>query len=255
MTCPNFAYIPDLFNPDSQSHQLKMTAEQFVSVDSVAPDPVVVLGTESIYEGPWMSARRVKWRHQSDPADCVRVWEMAERTKKVRELMADGVVVVPLLLCQGRKFFITVKQWRIPISGWSLEFPAGLLDKPGETVVACATRELLEETGYKATRVLCESSGSQTLDPGLSSTGVNFVVVEVDGDLPDNRQPSQRLDDGEQIDVLLIPADNFLPTLNHLNTSGIRIEAAVYTFGLALSLNIPSLTPIISFPTHSEQKN
>jgi ADP-ribose pyrophosphatase len=43
---------------------------------------------------------------------------------------------------------ILVRQLRPAVREDLLEVPAGLLDVPGEDALACATRELLEETGY-----------------------------------------------------------------------------------------------------------
>jgi ADP-ribose pyrophosphatase len=42
-----------------------------------------------------------------------------------------------------------VRQYRYPLQQVLLEFPAGKID-PGESVHACAVRELREETGYVA---------------------------------------------------------------------------------------------------------
>ena len=49
---------------------------------------------------------------------------------------------------EGRLIF--VRQYRYPIQQVTLEIPAGKLDAEGEDPLACAKRELSEETGYQA---------------------------------------------------------------------------------------------------------
>lgn len=65
-----------------------------------------------------------------------------------REYIRHGgaVAVVPLL-DDGR--VVLVRQFRYPVGKVLLEWPAGKRDA-GEGVVACAMRELAEETGYTA---------------------------------------------------------------------------------------------------------
>lgn len=46
---------------------------------------------------------------------------------------------------------ILVRQFRPPIREDLVEIPAGLLDVEGEDALSCAERELVEETGYRAT--------------------------------------------------------------------------------------------------------
>jgi ADP-ribose pyrophosphatase len=58
-----------------------------------------------------------------------------------------GAVAVIPLLDDGR--CVLVRQYRYPIQKILLEWPAGKLDA-GERTVACAMRELQEETGYRA---------------------------------------------------------------------------------------------------------
>lgn len=58
----------------------------------------------------------------------------------------QAVVIVPLL-ADGSVVF--VEQYRYPLQEVLLELPAGKLDV-AEEPLACAARELLEETGYRA---------------------------------------------------------------------------------------------------------
>lgn len=58
-----------------------------------------------------------------------------------------GAVMVIAQLDDGR--LVLERQYRYPVQSVMLEFPAGKLDA-GEASLACAQRELLEETGYSA---------------------------------------------------------------------------------------------------------
>jgi ADP-ribose pyrophosphatase len=72
--------------------------------------------------------------------------------RATREYLRHGgaVAVVPLLDGDGTApRLVLVRQYRYPLARVLLEFPAGKLE-PGEAQLACAKRELQEETGYLA---------------------------------------------------------------------------------------------------------
>jgi len=61
-----------------------------------------------------------------------------------------AVMIVPLLeTAGGAPRLVLERQFRYAVGRTIIEFPAGKLD-PGEDTLACARRELLEETGYSA---------------------------------------------------------------------------------------------------------
>lgn len=66
----------------------------------------------------------------------------------IREIAVHpgGAVVIPV---KDDGKIILVKQFRYPLQKWLIEFPAGKLDD-NEDPLICATRELEEETGFKA---------------------------------------------------------------------------------------------------------
>lgn len=47
----------------------------------------------------------------------------------------------------------------------------------------------------------------------VSSTTSKTVVIEVDGSLPENQSPQQHLEDGEFVEVLLLPINSILEKL------------------------------------------
>jgi len=62
-------------------------------------------------------------------------------------IVHPGAVMIVALLGDDR--VVVERQWRYPMGRAMLEFPAGKLE-PGEPVLDCAVRELIEETGYRA---------------------------------------------------------------------------------------------------------
>jgi ADP-ribose pyrophosphatase len=62
-------------------------------------------------------------------------------------IVHPGAVMVIPLLPDGH--VVLERQFRYPVQQVMIEFPAGKID-PGEEPLACARRELLEETGYSA---------------------------------------------------------------------------------------------------------
>jgi ADP-ribose pyrophosphatase len=97
-------------------------------------------GGTVLHGGGWLELRR----------DEVQLPDGATAT---REYIAHpGAVAVLPLLDDGRTGeprVVLVRQYRYPVGHVLLELPAGKRD-PGETTLACAMRELLEETGYTA---------------------------------------------------------------------------------------------------------
>jgi len=70
---------------------------------------------------------------------------------------------------------ILVKQFRHPIQQAILELPAGKLDK-GEDPLVCAERELSEETGYKAGKII--KLGLISTSPGFCTEILHIYLAE-----------------------------------------------------------------------------
>jgi len=98
---------------------------------------------------------------------------MPDGGESVREVVRHrGAAVVLPILDDGR--VVLVRQFRYPVGEALLELPAGTLE-PGEDPVACAARELTEETGYAATSVT--PLGRFYAAPGYTDEGLQAVLA------------------------------------------------------------------------------
>lgn len=104
-----------------------------------------------------------------------------------------GASVVAL---DGEGNVYLVRQWRYPFGAELLEIPAGKLD-PGEDPQACALRELSEEAGMTAGRLI--HLGAFYATPAYCTEVLHIYLAL------DLLSTGQNLDDGEFLDVVKIP--------------------------------------------------
>lgn len=113
--------------------------------------------TETLHLGRWINLKRRNG------------WEYAERTNP------KGAVIIVAITREGELLF--VEQYREPLRLRTIEMPAGLIgDVAGsEHEDACSTaqRELIEETGYSASRVDYVVGGP--VSAGMSTEIAHFV--------------------------------------------------------------------------------
>lgn len=121
-------------------------------------------------------------------SDTVRLPDGKEAQREY--VLHPGAVMVIPMLDDGR--LVMERQFRYPIGQVMIEFPAGKLDAD-EDVLACARRELLEETGY----VAAQWARAGVLHPVISYS-TEFIEVWFARGLT---LTQRRLDEGEFLDV------------------------------------------------------
>lgn len=96
-------------------------------------------------------------------------WEYVSRTRNV-------TAAVILAVHEGE--VILVEQMRVPLGRRCLELPAGLVgdEMAGEAIADAAIRELEEETGYRAERMV--ELGRFHASPGMSSEAFTLLRAE-----------------------------------------------------------------------------
>ena len=148
----------------------------------------VVTARDLLHKGKKFDFERLTVRHPSG------------RTVQREVVRHPGAVVIVPLLPNGH--IVLIRVFRIALNRMSIECCAGTIERTatgtGEPPAACAARELIEETGYRA--------GTLTpIEPFLTSPGLSdelmhpFVATGL-------THVGQRLEEDEHIEVFDVPA-------------------------------------------------
>ena len=165
-------------------------------------------------------AAREVWRGRYLTAT-VETWPDAGEYEVIRK--HDAVAIVPLTPAGD---VILVRQFRPPVRTELLEIPAGLLDVDGEDALACAGRELTEETGYRSTEIAF--LGGVYLSPGFTDEYIHIFWART------LEAPDGPAEDG--IAVVRMPFAQAVAAAR----AG-RIRNAATTLGLLLAASVPAL--------------
>jgi ADP-ribose pyrophosphatase len=107
---------------------------------------------------------------------------------------------VAVLTINDKDELLLMKQYRRPVGSFLMEFPAGLLDVPGETSLDCAKRELAEEANLQASdweKLISfhatPGGNSETITifvaKGLSDAASEYVTSGEEKDMPQSWVP------------------------------------------------------------------
>jgi ADP-ribose pyrophosphatase len=168
-----------------------------------------IVGKRIISEGNFVRFVRTAY---TDSSGKLREWESFERVN------CNGIVVI--VPVTDNNVVLLIRQFRPPVNGYVVEFPAGLNDK-GETLEAAARRELIEETGYSASEMVfltegpMSSGSSGEILTAFFARGLEFKGI------------GER-DETEDIEVLEVPMDRLEDTLSALRSEGDYVDLKIY---------------------------
>jgi len=182
-------------------------------------DIVRILEKKTVWEGRFLRSIITTY---IDSFGSVREWESFERVN------CKGIVaIVPVT---DDKEVLLIRQFRPPVNGYVIEFPAGLNDK-GDTLEEAARRELLEETGYYAKEMIFITEG-----PMSSGSSGEILTVYLAKSLalnPLNQVQGQgqgigKRDETEDIEVLKVSINELDYKLSALRSEGNYIDLKIY---------------------------
>ena len=144
-------------------------------------------------------------------------WEWVERVN-----VSGAVVIAPIT--EDRRL-VLIRQYRIPVAAAVLELPAGLSgdtpDAAGEDLIEAARRELLEETGYEASRWRWLLDGPSSA--GLTDESYHFYLAT-----GCRKVAPGGGDADEKIEVLTAPLDGIDAWLEGKRREGLVIDPKIY---------------------------
>ena len=143
--------------------------------------------------------------------------QLANGRETMREVVEHpgGVCVLPV---DGEGNTYCGRQFRYPMQKHLLEAPAGKLEK-GEDPLECAARELGEETGFEAGRLI--PLGAYYTSPGYS-TELLYLYLALD-----LRRGEAHPDEGEFLDLVRMPFRELLSMLERGEIADAKTAVAV----------------------------
>ncbi|GAA5972314.1 hypothetical protein JCM11641_002403 [Rhodosporidiobolus odoratus] len=195
-----------------------------------------ILNVGAMKEGKWVELQKIDWQDEDGKQ---RVWEMAAR-KTTAEGGIDAVAIAAILKHPKKPAAIPIiLQYRPPIQNICVELPAGLIDK-GESPETSAIRELYEETGYGGDAFegrikVVEMGGTVVSDPGMSKA--NMVLATLEVQLKEGEEePAPHLDEGEHIDVRVVPVAELYAHLQAFEKLGYTVDARLHHYAAGIEL-------------------
>jgi ADP-ribose pyrophosphatase len=171
--------------------------------------PIRIVDKKVLTEGKFL---RFVLASYVDSSGVTREWELFER------INCNGIVAIVPVTDEGN--VLLIRQFRPPVNGYVIEFPAGLNDK-GDTLAEAARRELREETGYVSKDMI-------PLVEGPMSSGASGEILTVFLARGLSFQGIGERDETEDIEVLSVPLNELDARLEAFRAEGNYIDLKIY---------------------------
>jgi ADP-ribose pyrophosphatase len=176
-------------------------------VSEAGPENELRFPVETMWEGRFIAAKK-RGR-----------WEYVSRARGIH-----AAVIIAIDEAADGRHVILVDQFRVPLERRCIELPAGLVgdDTQGEDPALAAARELEEETGYRAGRMI--DLGRFWSSPGMVSESftlfraLDLVKVADGGGVP-----------GEDIRVHRVALDGLADWIAERRTEGYAVDVKLLT--------------------------
>ena len=176
----------------------------------------ITIRSERVFDGVFLHVNR----------DTVRLPDGNETAREY--ILHPGAVMLIPLLDDGR--VVMERQWRHPLARAFIEFPAGKIDV-GEPPLRTCERELREETGYSAERF----THLATINNAISYSNEHIEIYLASG----LRAGERKLDDGEFLDVLTVPAAQVLDWVRDSTITDVKTIIGAFWLEKILSRSWP----------------
>ncbi len=170
-------------------------------------------GKKVLWEGRHIRAVSLAYQ---DRKGVERLWEAVERVN------SKSVVIIIPVTASGE--LILIKQYRPALDRFVVEFPAGLVDD-GESPIAAARRELIEETGHITGQM--EPLVSTALSSGIHGEPWHVFIAREAVRATSSELSEHRPDDNEDIEVIKVPLATYKDAIKQMSENGSLVDLRV----------------------------
>lgn len=138
----------------------------------------------------------------------------------------DAVVIVAKHITEDK--LVVIRQFRVPINGYVIELPAGLIDN-NESFEDAVKRELKEETGLDLISIDYKNTKERVyVSVGMTDESVALVQCTCDGGVS-----SDNLEDDEDIEVIMVSKEEARQLIDSNENIDVKALLAMQNFILS----------------------